>query len=148
MNLDGVGKIRPGVPGKVGAKTGSSSDAGFAKMVSGESETPAASSVKSAAPVSSVDALLSLQEVDDVTERKTKARKRANGLLDELDSVRHGLLMGEIPPHQLHLLRDKVAAARPELDDPELTAILDDIELRAEVELAKLEMAAQDLRLS
>ncbi len=143
MNIDGVGKVRPGALGKVNAKTGTTSDAGFAAMVSGEEETPAAATVKSAAPLSSVDALLSLQEVDDVTERKSRAKKRASGLLDELDSIRHGLLMGEIPPHQLHLLRDKVASSRPEVDDPQLTSILDDIELRAEVELAKLDMAAR-----
>ena len=144
MNIDGVGKTRPGsIPGKVTGKTGNTSDAAFAAMVSGEEEAPAAATVKSAAPLSSVDALLSLQEVDDVTERKSKAKKRANGLLDELDGIRHGLLMGEIPPHQLHLLRDKVASARPDVDDPQLTAILDDIELRAEVELAKLDMASR-----
>jgi hypothetical protein len=143
MNVDGVGKIRPGVPGKIGAKTNGTTDARFAGMVNTGEEAPAAASVSTTAPLSSVDSLLSLQEVDDVSERKSRARKRATGLLDELDNIRHGLLMGEIPPHQLHLLRDKVASARPEVDDPQLTSILDDIELRAEVELAKLEMAAK-----
>jgi hypothetical protein len=143
MSIDGVGKIRSTPAAKTG-KTSSKGGADFSRMVENETETAASGEVSAAQGVSSIDSLLALQEVDEVGERRTKAKKRASGLLDELDNIRHGLLMGEIPPHQLHLLRNRIALERPGVDDPKLAALLDEIELRAAVEMAKLEEASRD----
>jgi hypothetical protein len=145
MSIDGVGKIRSTTTAKTG-KTSSKGGADFSRLVESETETAASSEISVAQSVASVNSLLALQEVDEVGERRTKARKRATGLLDELDNIRNGLLAGEIPQHQLHLLKNRIAAERPGVDDPKLAALLDEIELRAEVELAKLEEAARDIR--
>ena len=59
-------------------------------------------------------------------------------MLDELEQIRLGLLLGQIPRARLEQLAQMVRARREQLDDPKLIAILDDIELRAAVELAKL----------
>jgi hypothetical protein len=59
-------------------------------------------------------------------------------MLDELEQIRLGLLLGQIPQARLEQLAQMVRARREQLDDPKLIAILDDIELRAAVELAKL----------
>jgi hypothetical protein len=88
--------------------------------------------------------LLGLQEVDDVTERRSRAKKRATGLLDQLDDIRNCLLMGEMPAHQLYALRDRIARDKVDVDDPKLKELMEEIELRAHVELAKLEQAASD----
>ncbi|MBM3507080.1 MAG: hypothetical protein FJX64_05030 [Alphaproteobacteria bacterium] len=64
--------------------------------------------------------------------------RRGFDLLDRLDEIRMGLLMGAIPKDRLGNLVRLVRARRDGVMDPKLTAILDDIELRAMVELAKL----------
>ena len=140
MKVEGSGRINTSAPAKVSG--GTSKGAEFSRMVESQSGPAAASAVESAAPLSSVSALLGLQEVDDVTERRSRAKKRASNLLDQLDDIRNCLLMGEMPPHQLTALRDRIAREKVDVDDPALKDLLDEIELRAEVELAKLEQAA------
>jgi hypothetical protein len=144
MKIDGTGRVVPSSTSKI-SKTGSSpSSADFSKMVEGESETSAASSVTGAQALTGVNPLLGLQEIDDVTERRAKAKKRATGLLDQLDDIRHCLLMGEMPPHQLTALQERIAREKIEVDDPRLMAVLEEIETRAAVELAKLEAARDE----
>lgn len=111
----------------------------FAKHIGGES--PAAQSVGAQAPVSAVDALISLQEVGDSTSEQANARAQARGriLLDHLDEIRHGLLLGSIPRRTLTELSKAARAEREAAADPKLAEVLDEIELRAEVELAKLD---------
>lgn len=84
-----------------------------------------------------VDSLLSVQEVDDPAGRPAKARQRAETLLDRLDELRHGLLAGALSRRQLEQLARMVRMQRLDVDDPNLAEILDQIELRAEIELAK-----------
>ena len=84
-----------------------------------------------------VDSILSLQEVDDPAGRPAKARQRAEDLLDRLDELRHGLLAGALSRRQLEQLARMVRMKRLQVDDPNLGEILDQIELRAEIELAK-----------
>lgn len=97
------------------------------------------SGVARAAPVSHVDALLAVQEVSDATSSPSKARKRAEKMLEGLDELRHGLLLGTIPEKKLRALRDLCREDRSKVDDPRLQAVLDEVDLRAAVELAKYE---------
>jgi len=69
---------------------------------------------------------------------RQRAIQRGDAMLDELEELRLGLLLGSIPKARLEQLAQMVRARREQLDDPKLIAILDDIELRAAVELAKL----------
>lgn len=57
-----------------------------------------------------------------------------------LDQVRDGLLAGGIPRVTLNRLANAVTKRRENFTDPKLQTVLDEIELRAHVELAKLEM--------
>jgi hypothetical protein len=90
-------------------------------------------------PMSAMDGLLALQEVDDSTERRARSRKRGDDLLDRLDEIRHGLLIGGVPRAALQNLATMVRDRRQEIADPQLQEVLDEIELRAAVELAKYE---------
>ena len=101
----------------------------------------ASASVNGARPMGGVDALLALQEVDDSGERRQRSRKRGDDLLDRLDDIRHGLLIGGVPRAALQNLSELVRARRQEIADPQLQEVLDEIELRAAVELAKYEQA-------
>ena len=88
-----------------------------------------------------LNAVLALQEAPDTTTR-SKARQRAKDrgglMLDHLEEIRMGLLLGSIPIAKLEMLGQLVRAKREQIDDPKLLAILDEIEVRAAVELAKL----------
>ncbi len=93
--------------------------------------------------VSSLDALLALQETPGPTERRRRAVKRAGRLLDIMDSVKLSLLGGEDSAPMLNDLKGAISQARNETDDPSLEGVLNEIETRAAVELAKAEIASQ-----
>ena len=104
--------------------------------MTGEAGAPTGNS-NSSTPVSAVDSLLVLQEVPDATSGTSRAKLRAQDLLDQLDEVRHGLLAGALSRRMLDRLARIARSERQSVDDPRLQELLDEIELRAAVELAK-----------
>jgi hypothetical protein len=104
----------------------------------------AAANVARAAPaanLSNIGALLALQSEDDITERRRRATQRSNTLLDQLEGIRLSILGAGVSREQVAALAKTLREYRDQVDDQGLDAILDDVELRAEVELAKLERA-------
>lgn len=97
-----------------------------------------AEAVHGSAPVSALDALLAVQEVNPDGRKPRRAVLRGKALLDSLDTIRDALLSGTLSAERLGVLRDLVAADRESVEDPELSELLDEIDLRAQVELAKL----------
>lgn len=91
--------------------------------------------------VMSVDALLALQDVGGPMERRRRAVGRAGRILDILDEVKLGVLSGETSAGDLERLSAAVRDQRQGVDDERLEGVLDEIEVRAAVELAKLERA-------
>ena len=100
--------------------------------------TEAASSITG---LSGIGGLLGAQEVDEREARKRKEIKRGRLTLDALAGLRDALLMGALPVATIENLQRIVDQERAANPDPLLGDILDEIELRAAVELAKLEMA-------
>ncbi|MEO6396244.1 MAG: flagellar assembly protein FliX [Devosia sp.] len=92
--------------------------------------------VQSAVPSSGIEALLALQSVGDPLLSKKKSIRRGNALLDTLESIKADLLLGRVSEGRLNQLMVLILSAR-ERRDPALDGLLDDIELRARVELAK-----------
>ena len=128
--------------GPRGTRPGASGG-GFRLPDMGETESAAPSSgVSRTAGVMGVDALLALQDVGGPLERKRRAVRRASRILDVLDEVKLALLDGDLSLSQLERLRRAIRDERGLTDDPKLEEVLDDIELRAAVEIAKLEQAA------
>jgi hypothetical protein len=111
----------------------------------GEASTPQAPAATAraagAAPVASMDALLALQEVDGPLERRRRAVRRGGRLLDALDQVKLALLGDESAAPALQRLAAAVREQRVGSFDPGLDGVLDEIETRAAVELAKAEMS-------
>lgn len=94
----------------------------------------------STAPVSAaapLDYLLALQGVEDPLHGRKKKLLRARTLLDTLEAVKADLLTGAVSPERLDQLVSMVSQAR-ERSEPGLDDLLDDIDLRVRVELAKL----------
>ena len=109
---------------------------GFTVAEHGESH---AQIVAGPGPIAALDSILMLQGMDDSTQGKSKSVAHGEQLLDLLDSVRDGLLAGEIPRATLNKLAAAVTRRHEAFSDPKLQDVLDQIELRAHVELAKLE---------
>jgi hypothetical protein len=96
--------------------------------------------VASSTPVAGttgIDAILALQAVGGPLEGKKKALRRGRTLLDALDEIKADLLIGQVSGERLDALSAMLSEIR-ERSMPELDAVLDDIELRVRVELAKL----------
>lgn len=138
MKITGTGRLGsvPARPGRVSRGAGSG---GFASAISSEPED--AAPVRAHAPMGAVDGILAAQEVPDALKGRSRGLARGYNLLDRLDDIRLGLLMGSIPRAGLLDLRRQLRERRGELRDPRLAAILDEIDLRAAVELAKLDIA-------
>ncbi len=66
--------------------------------------------------------------------------RRAVRLLDVLDDLKVALIDGTLRPDQIRALSLAIAEQRATTDEPALEAVLDEIETRAAVELAKLEV--------
>jgi Class II flagellar assembly regulator len=87
--------------------------------------------------VSSIDALLALQGVEDPTERRKRAVKRGRDALDVLDDLKIGLLSGSLDSGTVQRLRTAASELKTNSGDEGLDSVLAEIELRVEVELAK-----------
>jgi hypothetical protein len=98
-------------------------------------ETRAALAPKATA---NIDALLAMQSIEeDPTERRKRSVQRGRGALDVLDDLKIGLLSGSFDASTVSRLRDAAANLKSSSGDPGLDAVLSEIELRVEVELAK-----------
>lgn len=123
--------------GTPAASTRRTSSTGFSlpEDVASPGETRAAVAPKAAA---NIDALLALQGVEeDPAERRRRSVARGRGALDVLDALKIGLLSGSLDSATVARLRDAAANLKASSGDPGLDAVLSEIELRVEVELAK-----------
>ncbi|WND01913.1 flagellar assembly protein FliX [Temperatibacter marinus] len=138
MKISGPGRVQSGNV-KKSSKAGKGDAAAFSRELSSGQDVDATSGVSGAGPISQVNPLLGLQEVPDSTESPSKGLHRANDMLDMLEEIRKGILLGAIPASRLRQLADMARGRQNQpQQDPRLAEILADIELRAEVELAKL----------
>ena len=88
--------------------------------------------------VSTVDALPPVEPATADSDKK-HASSRAALMLDRLEDIRQGLLVGAISKPKLEELAGTIKETRESALDPTMSDILDEIELRAKIELAKLE---------
>ena len=88
--------------------------------------------------VMTLSALLALQGIEDPLQRRRRAVGRAGKILDLLDELKLGLIDGEASSGTLDRLVIAVREERASTEDLMLDAVLDQIETRAAVELAKL----------
>lgn len=98
---------------------------------------------EAAAPVAGVAALsvvLAAQEVDEDGERSRRQQlvQRGEDILDRLEEIRRDIISGVVPKARLESLAQMLRSRRATASDPRLIQILDEVELRAAVEIAKL----------
>ena len=115
--------------------TTSATEGGFARALEGSAQE--ASGTSGGGPVQAVNALLAIQEVSDATAGPSRGRRRAEDILDQLEDLRLALMFGEVPIAQLEQLGTLLARREGAIEDPKLAEIVNEIEIRAAVELAK-----------
>jgi hypothetical protein len=103
-----------------------------------DDEPKSTSSAVSLRTVGGIDALLALQGQEDATERRRRGVRRGRVALDALDDLKVGLLGGAFEPSMLHRLKSAAAELSNESGEPALDAVLEEIDLRVQVEIAKL----------
>ena len=132
MRIYGPNGISFGTPAASTKRTGTSTFS--LPDATSTSESRAASAPRAA---TSLDALMALQGVEDPLERRKKSVQRGRGALDVLDQLKIGMLAGSFDPSTVTRLRAAAADLKTSSGDAGLDALLSEIELRVEVELAK-----------
>lgn len=108
-------------------------------------ETPANAAARPAMAATGLETLLAVQgmQPEDRREKRRRAMQRGRQSLDLLDDLKLSLLAGEPMPAVLLKLRSLTAASLEVSGDPGLDGVLAEIDLRAQVEIAKREAAAK-----
>jgi hypothetical protein len=78
---------------------------------------------------------------DAQKERRRRSVQRGHDLLDGLDRLKAALIGGRVATRDLQAIAGRLAERNSESGDPRLDGLVAEIELRAAVELAKLEAA-------
>lgn len=99
-----------------------------------------ASPISAMTNISSLDAIFATQMADAVEEKEKRKKmiKRGHNLLEKLEEIRDALLVGQIDKERLIEIARLLKNDHSSCDDPKLSEIIAEIELRVEVELAKL----------
>lgn len=142
MKIEGPSKAQKSSSTSKTNKAGKA-DGTFGDMVvNAAKETSAAAATQS---IARVDALLAVQGVETATERAAKRRMRDRGeeVIRQLDNLKLGILSGELTIGQIIDVADVVASHREKVNDPKMTAVLDEIDLRAQIEIAKMRKAME-----
>lgn len=100
-----------------------------------------AARVSGVGAVGSLDALLALQEADGPMERRRRAMGRGGRILDMLEKIKLALLDGTGVGADLDRLARAVREERIATGEEGLDEVLNEIETRAAVEMAKAEMS-------
>jgi Class II flagellar assembly regulator len=133
MRIYGPNGTTLGTPASTARRTSSSSF-----TLPDTTTAPEARPTTAPKAAANIDALLALQGIEeDPAERRKRSVQRGRGALDVLDDLKLGLLSGNLTPATIGRLRDAAAALKLSSGDPGLDAVLSEIELRVEVELAK-----------
>lgn len=122
--------------GNLGGRTATARPSSSPFLVSDGGTAAESRPATTVAAATSLDALLALQAIADPLLKKKKLVRRGTQLLDTLDDMQTDLLGGRASDSRLNQLMAVLGQVRDKAD-PRLDALLDDIELRARVELAK-----------
>lgn len=116
----------------------SASGVDFEGFLEGTEEAGATSEAQAA---SGVNSFLFMQEVSDEQVARRKAYQQGKQAISVLEQLHRDLLLGSVSDSTLRRLKDVVGKRQETFTDPQLKQMIDEIELRAAVELAKLEKA-------
>lgn len=111
--------------------------AGGSFTVSAQEAPRNSTSAGSLRAISTVDALIALQGVEDPTERKKRAVAKGRNALDVLDALKLGLIDGSVDQSTVARLKVAADGLTDTSGNAGLDGVLGEIDLRVAVELAK-----------
>lgn len=88
--------------------------------------------------IAGIDVLVALQGVEDQAERRRRAVRGGRSALDALDALKLGLLDGSLDQPAMNRLKAVAAELAVGTGDERLDQVLAEIDLRVQVEIAKL----------
>lgn len=134
-------RINPTTGASVSAPASGAKKAGAGFSLSGSTgaqKSAATAQTSAAFGMMGMDALLALQGEEDVlTGRRRRQMKRSHDILDALDDIKVSVLSGDLDDEALLRLQARIAEHREDIEDDRLQGVLNEIETRACVELAK-----------
>jgi hypothetical protein len=131
--------LGPNANGAVSTSPASRRAAAGGTFTLSEGESPRAAGAPAALrTIGGIDALIALQGLEDATERRKRGVKRGRLALDALDELKIGLLGGMLSEATLNRLKSAASGLRDGSGDDGLDGVLGEIELRVEVEIAKM----------
>lgn len=143
MKITGFGTISN--TSSTNKRRGVTGTGAFADLLSAaEAGLDGISQTHDVAATSALNNLLALQEISEEDIHRKKLVQQGNNMLDTLEQLRRQLLVGSLPPQVLLDISRQISLQKQAVSDPRLGAIIDEIELRAAVELAKIEKAIED----
>lgn len=134
MRIYGPNGTTTSTPSSTVRRSGSST---FSLPSGATQPEPEARAVHAPLAPTGLEALLAMQGVEDATERRKRSVARGRTALDVLDDLKIGLLAGTLDQSTVLRLRAAAAELKASSGDAGLDAVLAEIDLRVEVELAK-----------
>lgn len=131
----------PKGPDSTRKKSKASDDgSGFADALKSASGADATEQTRTTSSVGHVDAIFAVQQTADATDHKSRGLMMdyGNEMLDRLEQLRVSILSGAISKDRLQDMARRLRERTTNSDDPRLNDLINDIELRVEVEIAKL----------
>lgn len=137
LKVNDVNKTNELNQGKAVKKTGGGES--FSAYLS-EMMKSSSNPVGSTSGISVADAIFATQMVNNEEEREIRKKllKRGQNLIEKLEEIRNGLLVGYISKEELINISRILKESQIASSDPKLQELMAEIELRVEVELAKL----------
>lgn len=140
MKLSKLGSAKATATSARKKKPAASAGTGFADELRETASPSAPSAPVESTAMGGVDSILAVQEVPDATDDRSRGRTRQYGddILERLEAIRRDLLIGATSKEKLVELAHRLRSERGSCTDSHLNEIIDEIELRAKVEIAKL----------
>ena len=139
MKISETRTVSPASTKKIG-KTKAKQGPAFASHLKDVKDDPEGlAQVSEVSGVTAVGSILAAQEIDDDDGLKSRQQLKKYGedILERLDKIKQDLLFGDISKDMLANLAQTLRMKKRATNDPGLISIINDIELRAAVELAK-----------
>ena len=133
---------RPGGTGVISGSKAARRTGGEGFALTENELAPAPSPNSGVRSIGGIDILIALQGIEEPGERRRRAVARGRTALDALDELKIGLLTGGLDGATVFKLKAAVSGLKDGSGDPMLDGVLAEIELRLEVELAKMTPSA------
>lgn len=124
---------------KTNLKKTKSKNAGRKESFFGNFEVNNSANIRPGGDVTSISSMLFLQEIDTYSKDLKIVDEFAKQSLKHLKNLQLSLIGGDLSINHLYNLKEALNKAEAKLSTPELEQLANDIKIRVEVEIAKIE---------